>query len=52
MEFLLYVVLSDSSLKVAAYAGTYFTIEAKSSLKPLAVREHLEWWEKNKETIK
>ena len=52
MQFLADVLRNDSSLRVVEYAGLYFAGESKTKLKRLAVKQHLEWWEKNKDSIK
>lgn len=51
MQFLIDVMQNDSSLKVVEYAARYFTGESKDKLKPLAIQQHIEWWEKNKDSI-
>lgn len=50
MQFLVDVLRNDSSLRVVEYAGLYFTGESKTKLKRLAVKQHLDWWEKNKDS--
>jgi hypothetical protein len=52
-EFLVEVLKTDNHLKVVEYAGRYFNEVAKRSRprKGLLIEEHLEWWEKNKETF-
>jgi len=52
MQFLIHVMRTDSSLKVVEYAGRYFMGDENDKWKPLAVEKHIEWWEKNKDTIK
>ncbi len=52
MQFLVDVLRNDLNLKVVEYAGRYFTSESKTKLKRLAIAQHLEWWEKNKDSIK
>lgn len=52
MQFFVDVIRTDKSLKVVEYAGRYFTQESKDKLKPLAIEQHIEWWEKNKDSIK
>ena len=49
MLLLVKVLTNDISLRVVEQAGRYFIQESKQKLKPLAVDEHLEWWEKNKD---
>jgi len=50
LEFLVDVLRNDESLRVVEYAGRYFGAGTHDQLKPLAIRQHLEWWEKNKDT--
>lgn len=52
MQFLIDVMKTDSSLKVVEYAARYFMYESKDKLKPLAIEQHIDWWEKNKDLIK
>jgi hypothetical protein len=52
MQFLVDVLRNDSSLRVVEYAGLYFTGASQDKLKRLAIKQHIEWWEKNKESIK
>ncbi len=51
LEFLVEVIRSDESLLVVEYAGRYFEEGTGDKFKPLAIEQHLEWWEKNKDTI-
>ncbi|MBA7709837.1 hypothetical protein ES703_118763 [subsurface metagenome] len=51
LEFLVDVLRSDESLLVVEYAGRYFEEGTGDKLKPLAIKQHLEWWKKNKGTI-
>jgi len=50
-QFLVDVLRNDSSLRVVEYAGLYFAKESRTKLKRLAVKQHIEWWEKNKDSI-
>lgn len=52
LQFLIDVLRSDESLQVVEYAGRYFAQGTGDKFKPLAIEQHLEWWEKNKDTIK
>jgi hypothetical protein len=52
LQFLADVLKDDKSLEVVKLAGHYFKEGTNDGLVPLAYTEHLEWWEKNKETIK
>jgi len=52
LQFLVDVLRSDESLKVVEYAGRYFSQGTKDSFKPIAISQHIEWWNKNKDTIK
>ncbi len=51
LEFLIDVIRNDESLLVVEYAGRYFEKGTDDKFKPLATEKHLEWWEKNKNTI-
>lgn len=51
LQFLVEVIRSDESLKVVEYAGRYFAEGTGDKYIPLATKQHLEWWEKNKDTI-
>ena len=46
------VLRTDESLRVVEYAGRYFAAGTDDKLKPIAVREHLKWWEENKNSVK
>jgi len=52
MNFLADVIAHDDNLSVIEYAGRHFIEESKQSLKPLAIDEHLDWWEKNKDNYR
>lgn len=52
LQFLADVLRDDKSLKVVKFAGHYFSEGTGDGFVPLAIKEHLEWWEKNKETVK
>ena len=52
MQFLIDVLQTDSSLKAVEYAGRYFMDGSKDKLKPLAIEQHVDWWNKNKDSIK
>jgi hypothetical protein len=52
LQFLADVLKDDKSLKVVKFAGHYFSEGTGDGFVPLGIKEHLEWWEKNKETIK
>jgi hypothetical protein len=52
MQFLVDVMRTDASLKVVEYAARYFIKESNDKLKPLAIKQHIEWWEKNKDSIR
>jgi hypothetical protein len=52
LQFLADVLKEDKSLEVCRLAGHYFGEGTSDGLRPLNYKEHLEWWEKNKETIK
>jgi len=51
MQFIVDVFRNDSSLRAVEYARRYFGGESKTMLKPLAIKQYLDWWEKNKESI-
>ena len=51
MQFLIDVLQTDSSLNVVEYAGRYFSAGSKDRLKPLAIEQHVDWWNKNKDSI-
>ena len=52
MQFLAGVIQRDQSLKAVEYAGRYFTQAAELKLKPLAIKQILDWWKINKNTVK
>jgi uncharacterized protein YoxC len=52
LQFLADVLKNDKNLDVCKLAGHYFKEGTKDGFVPLAIKPHLEWWEKNKETIK
>lgn len=52
MRFLAKVIRSDESLEVVEYAGRFFAKASGNKLKPLAIPAHLEWWKKNKDSVK
>ena len=52
MEFLVEILKNDNSLRAVEYAGRYFNKETGLKKKTLAASEFLNWWEKNKESIK
>lgn len=52
LQFLADVLKEDKSLEVCKLAGFYFSEDTGDGCYPLAIKGHLEWWEKNKETIK
>jgi hypothetical protein len=52
LAFLVEVLRTDESLNVVEYAGRWFANGTGDKLKPLAIPLHLEWWEKNKDSIK
>lgn len=51
LQFLIDVIRSDRSLRAVEYAGHYFMKGTQLKIKPLAVDQLLDWWEKNKDTI-
>ena len=51
LQFLVDVLRRDESLLVIEYAGRYFEKETGNKLKPLAIKQHLEWWKENKDSI-
>ena len=51
LQFLVDVLRSDESLLVVEYAGRYFNDGTGDKFKPLAIEQHLKWWEENKGTI-
>jgi len=51
LQFLVDVLRSDESLLVIEYAGRYFEQGTGNKLKPLAIKQHLEWWKENKDSI-
>ncbi|MFZ2147777.1 MAG: hypothetical protein WAV28_11210 [Sedimentisphaerales bacterium] len=52
MEFLIEVLKTDDSLDALEYAGRFFSEGAGVKFHPLASKEILDWWGKNKEKIK
>ena len=52
LQFLVDVLKEDKSLEVLKLAGHYFSEDTGNGYCPLAIKGHLNWWEKNKETIK
>jgi len=48
MEFLVEVMRTDHSLQVVERAGRFFLTESKQQLKPLAIDQMVDWWEKHK----
>ena len=52
LQFLVDVLKEDKSLEVCKLAGFYFNEDSGNGYCPLAIKGHLNWWEKNKETIK
>jgi hypothetical protein len=51
LEFLVEVLRMDKSLTVVEYAGRYFAEGTANKIKPIAIVAHLDWWEKNKDSI-
>lgn len=51
MQFLADVIWKEKSLKVVETAGRFFTTESKQKIKPLAVEQLMDWWNKNKDQI-
>jgi hypothetical protein len=47
LSFLLDVLRRDESLQVAEFAGFYFAQGTGDNLAPLAIPDHLEWWEQH-----
>jgi hypothetical protein len=52
LQFLADALGTDESLQVVEYAGRSFAIGTGDKFKPLAIRQHLKWWEENKDSIK
>ena len=52
MNFLADVIAHDENLSVVEYAGRRFLEESKQKLKPLAIDEHLDWWQRNKDNYR
>jgi anti-sigma28 factor (negative regulator of flagellin synthesis) len=52
LQFLADILKDEKSLFVCKLAGYYFAKGTGDGLAPLGIRDHLKWWEKNKETIK
>ena len=52
LQFLADVLKNDKSLFVCKIAGYYFQKGTGNGKATLGIKEHLEWWEKNKETVK
>ena len=51
LQFLVDVLRTDESLRVVEYAGRYFAQGTGDRFKPIAIKQHLEWWSENKDTI-
>jgi hypothetical protein len=51
LQFLADVLKDEKSLDVCKLAGHYFSDDA-DGIVPLGIEGHLEWWERNKETVK
>lgn len=51
LQFLVDVLKHDESLRVVEYAGRYFAQGTGDKLKPIAIGPHLDWWEKNKNSV-
>ncbi len=52
MAFMVEILKDSQSLAEVEYAGRYFMEVSQQKLKPLAVEQLLDWWEKNKDTVK
>jgi len=52
LQFLADVLKYEKSLFVCKVAGYYFLKDTGDGISPLGMKKHLEWWEKNKETVK
>jgi hypothetical protein len=52
LQFLVDVLRTDQSLLVVEYAGRYFAAATGDALKPIAIAEHLKWWEEHRDSIK
>ncbi|MGB7582349.1 MAG: hypothetical protein WBL85_07895 [Sedimentisphaerales bacterium] len=52
LQFLIDVLKYEKSLLVCKFAGYYFLKDTGDGISPLGMKKHLEWWEKNKETVK
>jgi hypothetical protein len=52
MEIYINVIKNDMSLTAVEYAGRQFTSLANLQIKPLATDYLIDWWVKNKESIK
>jgi hypothetical protein len=52
LQFLVDVLKNDKSLEVVKLAGHYFKETSNDGFTPLGINGHIEWWEKNKDTIK
>lgn len=51
LEFFAKIQKEDDSLTAMEYAGRCFNNEAGTAFHPLGVKERLEWWEKNKDSL-
>jgi len=51
LSFLVEVMQTDSSLKVAEYAARYFKKESKDNFKNLYIEGHLKWWDEHKDEL-
>ena len=51
LQFLVDVLRGDESLQVVEYAGRYFNQGTGDKFKPIAIGQHLKWWEENKDSI-
>ncbi|HCE42845.1 MAG TPA: hypothetical protein DET40_04805 [Lentisphaeria bacterium] len=48
VEFLVEVMRKDPSIRVINFTGGYLAVATGDGFKPLAIEEHLKWWDANK----